>query len=127
MRDLDAGAHWALCGAKGERAAGNGAAMRISPLAFLLDPTIDHDKQIIRDVCRITHHNDEAYVGALAIMHAMRSSSIHDIILRAIDVLPDSRIRDRLIDINKIPGDAPTSVVATQFGASGYMLSTLYP
>src|SRR5262245_9720560 len=40
LRDLDVGGHWALCGAKGERAAGNGAAMRIAPLAFVLDPTI---------------------------------------------------------------------------------------
>jgi ADP-ribosyl-[dinitrogen reductase] hydrolase len=38
LRDLDAGAHWAVFGAKGERSAGNGAAMRIAPLAFLIDP-----------------------------------------------------------------------------------------
>ena len=41
LRDLDAGAHWALSGAKGERSAGNGAAMRVAPLAFLLDPAND--------------------------------------------------------------------------------------
>jgi ADP-ribosyl-[dinitrogen reductase] hydrolase len=40
LRDLDAGGHWALCGARGERAAGNGAAMRIAPLAFLLDSLV---------------------------------------------------------------------------------------
>lgn len=38
MRDLAAGTHWALAGARGEYAAGNGAAMRIAPLAFLLNP-----------------------------------------------------------------------------------------
>ena len=38
LRDLDSGAHWALAGAKGERSAGNGAAMRVAPLAFVLDP-----------------------------------------------------------------------------------------
>jgi len=37
LRDLDAGAHWALAGARGEISAGNGAAMRIAPLAFHLD------------------------------------------------------------------------------------------
>ncbi len=37
LRDLVAGAHWALAGCKGERAAGNGAAMRVAPLAFYLD------------------------------------------------------------------------------------------
>lgn len=32
LRDLAAGGHWALAGARGEKAAGNGAAMRIAPL-----------------------------------------------------------------------------------------------
>src|SRR5215475_8879071 len=48
LRDLDAGQHWALAGAKGERAAGNGAAMRIAPLAFCLDPKNTGDRQLIR-------------------------------------------------------------------------------
>ncbi len=37
LRDLQKGAHWALAGRTGERAAGNGAAMRIAPLAFKVD------------------------------------------------------------------------------------------
>ena len=64
MRDLAIGVHWALAGAKGEFAAGNEAAMRVAPLAFLLDPKESRDRMLIRDVLRITHHNDEAYVGA---------------------------------------------------------------
>src|SRR5262245_24326023 len=56
LRDLDTGLHWALAGARGEMSAGNGAAMRIAPLAFHLDPKVQQDRQIIRDVCRITHH-----------------------------------------------------------------------
>lgn len=67
LTELAAGQHWALAGAKGERAAGNGAAMRIAPLAFCLNPFDDDDRRTIRDVCRITHHHDEAYLGALAI------------------------------------------------------------
>ncbi len=125
MRDLDAGAHWALCGTKGEMSAGNGAAMRISPLAFVLDPAKDQERQTIRDVCRITHHNDEAYVGALAIIYAMQSTSIHDIIQETIDLLPDSKTRDRLIDINNRDRGLPASVVATQFGASGYVVDSV--
>jgi len=73
LRDLDAGVHWALAGAKGEMSAGNGAAMRIAPLAFHLDPAITEERQIIRDVCRITHHSEESYVGALAIVTAIRA------------------------------------------------------
>ena len=63
MNGLFAGGHWASVGATGERAAGNGAAMRIAPLAFLSE----NDKNAVRDVSRITHRNDEAYAGALAI------------------------------------------------------------
>src|SRR5438552_2968729 len=72
MRELVAGVHWALAGSRGEYSAGNGAAMRIAPLAFLLDPATPADRRVIRDVCRITHHNDEAYVGALAVVVAIR-------------------------------------------------------
>src|SRR5579859_3391567 len=50
MRDLAAGAHWAIAGARGEYSAGNGAAMRIAPLAFLLDPSDSRDRTILRDV-----------------------------------------------------------------------------
>jgi ADP-ribosyl-[dinitrogen reductase] hydrolase len=73
LRDLSSGTHWALAGARGEYAAGNGAAMRIAPLAFLLDPNDPKQRTTIRDACRITHHSDEAYVGALAVIFAVRA------------------------------------------------------
>src|SRR5262249_56987659 len=57
LRDLAAGAHWALAGRKGERGAGNGAAMRVAPLAFCLDPEEPEQRTALRDVCRVTHHN----------------------------------------------------------------------
>jgi ADP-ribosyl-[dinitrogen reductase] hydrolase len=66
LQSLAAGGHWALVGRKGDQAAGGGAAMRIAPLAFCLDLKVYRERQLLRDVCRITHHNDEAYVGALA-------------------------------------------------------------
>jgi len=43
------------------------------PLAFLLEPARPVDRTVIRDVCRITHQNDEAYAGALAVVVAIRS------------------------------------------------------
>ena len=76
LRDLAAGAHWGLAGARGEYAAGAGAAMRIAPLAFLLDPCSVDDRVVVRDVARITHHSDEAYAGALAVMVAVRASAV---------------------------------------------------
>ena len=126
LRDLDAGAHWALAGAKGEMSAGNGAAMRIAPLAFHLDPAITEERQIIRDVCRITHHNEEAYAGALAIVIAIRSlafdsSSPSQLLANVLTSLPDSRVRDRIVELDKLPNDLLPAEVGSQFGSSGYV------
>ena len=100
LRDLDAGCHWALAGRSGDRAAGNGAAMRIAPLAFCTEPDTPKGRQLIREVCRITHHNEEAYVGAVATVLAIRKSMtgselplLHEIASN----LPDSVVRDRLL------------------------------
>src|SRR6185312_6344313 len=72
LRDLQVGAHWGLSGRSGEYAAGNGAAMRIAPLAFFLSLS-DH-RTVIRDVCYITHKNEEAYIGALSVLYAIKAN-----------------------------------------------------
>jgi ADP-ribosylglycohydrolase len=95
LTDLVAGSHWAFAGARGEYAAGAGAAMRIAPLAFLLDPDSHADRVLIRDVARITHHSEEAYAGALAVLAAVRMSGAagsvpEDMLSLLISLLPDS-------------------------------------
>jgi ADP-ribosylglycohydrolase len=130
LRDLDAGLHWALTGAKGEMTAGNGAAMRIAPLAFHLDPTLAPDRQIIRDVCRITHHNDEAYVGALVIVVAIRSlafghSSPGNLFQTVLQDLPDSRVRDRIRALSALPSEPRVAGVGEEFGCSGYVVDSV--
>jgi ADP-ribosylglycohydrolase len=130
LRDLDAGVHWALAGAKGEMTAGNGAAMRIAPLAFHLDPAIAEQRQIIRDVCRITHHSEESYVGALAIVVAIRalafdSSTPAELLTHVLNSLPDSRVRDRLVEMDQLPRDSIIADVATRFGSSGYVVDSV--
>jgi ADP-ribosyl-[dinitrogen reductase] hydrolase len=129
MRDLSAGVHWALAGNRGEHAAGNGAAMRIAPLAFVLDPLKAGDRTILRDVCRITHHNDESYVGALAVVlaihfvHAGLWSGQKSFLSMVVDSLPDSAVRDRIeqfLRLNIKPEEA-----ASIFGASGYVVDTV--
>ncbi|MEO6393682.1 MAG: ADP-ribosylglycohydrolase family protein [Pyrinomonadaceae bacterium] len=131
LRDLDAGAHWALAGAKGERSAGNGAAMRIAPLAFLLDPAISQHRQTIRDVSRITHHNDEAYIGALALMAAIRAvtfavANVADSLLMHVwGFLPDSRVRDKICELSKLPKTTSISEVSREFGSTGYVVESV--
>jgi ADP-ribosyl-[dinitrogen reductase] hydrolase len=128
LRDLAAGAHWALAGARGERTAGNGAAMRIAPLAFVLDPFAPGHRVVVQDVCRITHHNDEAYLGALAVLIALHAEAWPpgpSFFSGLAETLPDSRVRDRLIEFAEVSPEAPVREVVERFGASGYVVETV--
>ena len=124
LRDLQAGAHWALAGAKGEMAAGNGGAMRIAPLAFL--PSAD--RVAIRDAVRITHHHDEAYLGALAVVLALRLTwpSSADALLRTVAAdLPDCRVRDQLQLTADLGPAASLEAVSARSGRSGWVVETV--
>ncbi|MCP4137330.1 MAG: hypothetical protein GY754_40560 [bacterium] len=104
LRELQLGGHWALVGRTGEYAAGNGAAMRIAPLAFKNNV----DKRTIKDTCSITHKNDEAYSGALAIYHAVLFAingtwtGENNLMDMVINKLPDTRVKDRMIEIMEL-------------------------
>jgi len=124
--ELEAGGHWSQVGRTGEYAAGNGAAMRIAPLAFI--NTITNED--IRNSCRITHRNDEAYTGALAVIHSIRAilnkswlgdNSLFDIL---IPQLPDTRVRDRLIEINSLPENTTIAEIA-RLGNNGYVVNSV--
>jgi ADP-ribosylglycohydrolase len=130
LRDLDAGAHWALSGAKGERSAGNGAAMRIAPLAFLLDLESDEARRTLRDVCRITHHHDEAYVGGLAVATAVRlvsqpGHSAADLLVEVADSLPDSKVRDRIARFATFGDDVSPFQIGDTWGSSGFVADSV--
>jgi len=126
LRDLEAGAHWGIAGARGEMAAGNGGAMRIAPLAFVLDAK--SDRQIIRDVVSITHRNDEAYLGALAVVVALQNpnaTSPSDLLQRVAGELPDSRVRDNLSAVAASGAVEDLRALAQRFGSSGYVVETV--
>lgn len=128
LTELDAGGHWALVGATGERSAGNGAAMRIAPLAFVLDPAVDEDRRTLRDVCRITHRNDEAYVGALAVVLAIRhllagEARDESLIEMLAQSLPDTCVRDRMLWVCEAK---PTvQEYARRFNTTGYVADSV--
>jgi ADP-ribosyl-[dinitrogen reductase] hydrolase len=129
MGDLVGGVHWAVAGSRGEFSAGNGAAMRVAPLAFLLDPANGADRTVLRDICRITHHNDEAYVGALAVVVAIRFilagiwSHENNLLVAVAESIPDSAVRDRIKQFH--PLAISPREVASQFGASGWVVDTV--
>jgi ADP-ribosyl-[dinitrogen reductase] hydrolase len=131
LTELAAGGHWALVGRKGEMAAGNGAAMRVAPLGFLLNPAPDADRTLLRDICRITHHSDEAYVGALAVVLAIHSIAIEQHALQPslleyiFQQLPDSNVRDRIGEISKAMLEQGIAACGKQFGASAYVAESV--
>lgn len=126
LRELQLGGHWALCGRTGEYAAGNGAAMRIAPLAFKREM----NKETIRDVTRITHRNEEAYSGALAIYLAVKYAQEStwkpgkDLIGSIVDELPDSNVRDRMIEINTF-SHLSIRLVGSKFKTTGYVADSV--
>ena len=111
-------------------AAGNGAAMRAAPLAFFLDPDIAIDRRAIRDVSRITHHNEEAYAGALAIVVAVRAAITgrwtdgSGLLSLVAEKLPDTRVRDRINELRSV-GEASLIDVGRRRGSTGYVVDSV--
>lgn len=123
LRDVALGAHWAIAGASGEMSAGNGAAMRIAPLAFCLDPMSAEGRGMIKAVSSVTHRNDEAFAGALAIATAIAFPSF-TFISTVIDALPDSNTADRL---QALVSEPETSVkdLGARYGTSSYVADSV--
>lgn len=125
LRDLSVGAHWALSGARGEYAQGAGAAMRAAPFAAVLDPKSQVDRRSLRDACRITHHSDEAYAGALAVVlaiqHAAQGLSGERMLFSVIRSLPDTAVRDRL----EVLCSARFPHEAAALGTSGFVVDAV--
>lgn len=124
--DKEGGVHWTQAGRAGDFAAGNGTAMRIAPFAFF--PNITREN--IFDACKITHKNDEAFTGALAVYLSIKSilnfewNGINNLFDIIIPQLPDTNVRDRLIDINKYDSTTTISEIA-KLGNNGYVVNSV--
>jgi ADP-ribosyl-[dinitrogen reductase] hydrolase len=100
--------------------------MRIAPLAFCVDPLADESRRLIRDICRITHHSDEAYIGALAVVLAVRSAMSGGQPLEWIaSHLPPTSVRDRLLSYSALPAGESLLEVARRHGASGFVVESV--
>ncbi len=124
--DTEAGIHWSQAGRIGEFAAGNGGAMRIAPFAFFSDMT----RQDIHEACKVTHRNDEAFSGALAVFLSIKAilnsdwngnNNLFDIIIPQI---PDTNLKDRLIEINSTGNNSSISEIS-KFGNNGYVVNSI--
>jgi len=117
LQDLADGIDPRDSGATGERSAGNGPASRIAPLAICEEDFSAASKKRIRSLCAITHRNEEAYSGAVAVLAAIQGG-ICDGIEAALHVVPASQTRDVLIAIKDLRD--PIGKVAQITGTSGY-------
>jgi ADP-ribosyl-[dinitrogen reductase] hydrolase len=126
LRELQMGGHWAYVGRSGEYAAGNGAAMRIAPLAFKRKI----NRQTIKDVCSITHKNDEAYTGALAIYYSIVRATNNDwlggtnLIEKIIGELPDTNVKDRLLEFEKLK-NLTIDEIGLRYKPTGYVVDSV--
>jgi len=126
LKDLEVGIHWSFSGRTGEYSAGNGVAMRIAPFAFF--PSISRED--IYNASKITHRNDEAYTGALSVFIAIRSvikkewNGENNLLEIIINQIPDTKVRDRLIEINNLPESATINDVS-KFGNNGYVVNSV--
>ncbi|EDP96716.1 ADP-ribosylglycohydrolase family protein [Kordia algicida OT-1] len=124
LQELNAGAHWSQTGRKGEFSAGNGSAMRIAPLAFLNNIS----RERIREISYITHQNEEAYVGALVVVLAIKeiiNNNWNDtsLIKHIIPKLPDTNVKDRLIALHELEN---TSIIDVgKLGNNGYVVNSI--
>lgn len=125
LRELNVGGHWSQVGRRGEYAAGNGAAMRVAPLAY----AGKIDRKRIREICSITHNNDEAYIGSLAIYIAIKEilngnwKGDKNLIEIIIDQIPDTLVRDKLIEINSKSHLSLYEI--GQLGNNGYVVNSV--
>lgn len=123
LEELKHGGQWSQVGRRGEYAAGNGVAMRIAPLAFIEDITFDR----LRDISIITHHNDEAYIGAKSVFIALREilngnwKGDSNLIELIIEQLPDTRVRDRFIAIKDLSNIKEVGLL----GNNGYVVNSV--
>lgn len=124
MQALEVGGHWSLVGRKGEYAAGNGAAMRIASLAF----EANISRKLLKEICNITHQNDEAYVGALCVVIAIQAiingvwTGKENLMQIIINQIPDTKVRDRLIEIDELNCNLQE---VSKLGNNGYVVNSV--
>ena len=86
MRRLQAGVPWDKAGQEGEYAAGNSVAMRVAPVGLL--HTLDREN--LAEDCRtcglITHRNDDAIAGGVAVAHAVAQGASGNLAVEALAV-----------------------------------------
>lgn len=126
LKNLQKGVKWQEAANQGEMAAGNGAAMRIAPLAFAKNI----DQSLIKEIVYITHHNEEAFAGALAIYLAVKLASeeswngISSLIEMVERKMPPTKLRNRLSEL-KNHSNKTISDIGAMYKPTGYVVDSV--
>ena len=127
FQELQMGFDWSQTGRRGEYAAGNGAAMRIAPLAFF--DNISRSR--VEEICSITHQNSEAYIGALAVIFSIQFilkgkwGEYKSLLKLVADQLPNSNVRDRILELHALENEISIQQAAGMFGNNGYVVNSI--
>ncbi|MGQ9630673.1 MAG: ADP-ribosylglycohydrolase family protein [bacterium] len=129
---LKRGVKWRESGKRGEWAAGNGAAMRIAPVGLFDYAHPERLREDVRAVSMITHNNEEAIGGALAVAYAVAGCVRGEIDLRSLIpetiefIGPDLAVSENLRRAGELL-EAGVSVrsAAEILGTSGYVVHTV--
>jgi ADP-ribosyl-[dinitrogen reductase] hydrolase len=128
---INKGYHWNESGVSGNYSSGNGAAMRAAPLALFSYGDTEQLRQICSMAFNITHRNQEAVDGGLAIafiISRILDGSFDDrrIIEDTMSYVGDSVISDALANVdNLLNGNADTETAAAEIGTSGLVVDTV--
>ena len=101
MKRLQTDTSWDEAGEKGEYAAGNGVAMRVAPVGRFHSHDLTGLAEDVRTCGVITHRNDEALAGGVAVAYAGARAAAGElddetIVLEILDQLEPSRVSDGL-------------------------------
>ncbi|MEW6555650.1 MAG: ADP-ribosylglycohydrolase family protein [Actinomycetota bacterium] len=118
-------------GMKGEMAAGNGAAMRIAPVAILDCGDLDRLREDCRIAAVMTHDNPEAVAGALAVAYAVARGARGD--LTPGELVPDTvafvgpgAVADRLsMAARFLDAGMEIDEALARLGTGGYVVETV--
>jgi ADP-ribosyl-[dinitrogen reductase] hydrolase len=131
IQRLRAGVHPQESGARGEMAAGNGAAMRIAPVGLVDCLDLEKLRRDVREVSMITHANPEAVAGAQAVAFAVARAARGDLdpsslIAETVDFIGPCAVSERLLLAKDfLAKDMEPDEALARLGTSGYVVETV--
>ena len=129
--NLKSGASWQDSGSRGKWAAGNGTAMRISPVGLLDCQDLERLRTDCWSTSIITHNNREAVAGATAVAYVIARLVTGDLdeetlLADSADFVGESEVARNLIKAQGLlSSNTPTEEALARLGTSGYVVETV--